>query len=156
MGNPRTATVLKILNGVGENQRSRLRDDRAVRTPGKPEQLAWMELTDAEKRVFDFLMENGMLPAIHTKVDSVQICALCRAIVQRDEAAAKVKQFGQVMKHPSSGKPMVQPYFQTWMQLSETVRRLMSELSLTPTSRLRHAPPADGNLNEPTSWDEIE
>jgi P27 family predicted phage terminase small subunit len=154
--NPRKATVLKILNGSAAHNPSRQRNDAAVRTPGKPEILTWMDLNDDERRVFQFLMDNGMLPAIHTKVDSMQICALCRTIVQRDAAAAKVQQFGQVMKHPQSGKPITQPYFQTWMQLNESVRRMMSELSLTPQGRMRHAPPAAGDLKEPTSWDEIE
>lgn len=156
MPNPRTATVLKILNGSVRTHPDRVRNDAAVRTPGKPEIIEWVDLNDDERRVFDYLMEHGMLPAIHTRVDSLQICALCRAIVQRDLAAAKVKEFGQVMKHPVSGKPLAQPYFQTWMQLNEAVRRMMSELSLTPQGRLRHAPPADGNLHEPTSWDQIE
>ena len=155
-GAQRKATVLRIANGAAYQNPGRTRSDAAVRPKGRPEPLEMFGLNAQETKLFNWLMDTGCLPAIHSLADSLQLAQYCRLCVERDLAAAKVREFGQVMKHPTSGKPMPQPFFTTWMALNEKILRLANELALTPAGRMRHAPPANGDLREPTSWDEID
>ena len=154
----RVSTVLKLLNGTAQHDPQKLRDDSKVspRDP-VPKLPPWEKLDADEQRVYDFLCKEFLIPIVHGRPDGLLIATLARQIVLRDKAFAKLKEFGPVMKHPKSGKPSLQPYFQAAKVHDETVRRIMFELGFSPIGRLKHAPPmGSGGPNGPSSWDAID
>jgi hypothetical protein len=154
----RTSTVLKILNGSARKDPGKLRDDSKVTPRDKTPLLPpWEHLDDDEQQVYDFCCREFLLPMVHGRPDGMMIATLARSVVLRDKAFAKLKQFGPVMKHPQSGKPGLQPYFQAYKVHDEAVRRLMFELGFSPIGRLKHAPPMSGSAgNAASAWDEID
>jgi len=159
MGRPRESVVLKLLNGSAQRNPGRLRDDSKVapkdRTPALPDGLL-EAVPHAVRDRYRWLVKEFVLPVAHGRPDGIAILTLTQTMIDRDVAAAKVAEFGQVMKHPRTNKPMVQPYFTTLMMLNESVRRQMNELGFTPASRLRHAPPGAPGAPDPSGWDEID
>jgi len=155
----RTSTVLKLLNGSAAHDPKKLRDDSRVQ-PKDPRPLLppWEKLDPQEREIFDFLCREFLLPLVHGRPDGMLIASLARTIIMRDKAYAKLKEFGPLMKHPKSGKPGLQPYFQAYKTHDEAVRRMMFELGFSPIGRLKHAPPmsSGGTPGAPSSWDEID
>ena len=153
-----SSTVLKLLNGSADHDPKNFRDDSAVAPKDKTPLLPpWEHLDSDEQAVFDFVCKEFLLPLVHGRPDGMMIATLARAVVLRDKAFAKLKEFGPVMKHPKSGKPALQPYFQAYKVHDEAVRRMMFELGFSPIGRLKHAPPMSGNVpGAPSSWDEID
>jgi phage terminase small subunit len=157
MGRHRSSAVLKLLNGTARHDASKVRDDAAVRPKDRTPFLPpWEVLDDDEKRVYDFLVAEFVLPAVHGRPDGIMIATLARQIVMRDKSFAKLKEFGPVMRHPKSTKPILQPYFYAYKAHDEAVRKLMFELGFSPLGRLKHAPPMSGSVPSASSWDDID
>jgi hypothetical protein len=155
----RTSAVLKLLSGSAAHNPGRYRDESKV-SPRDPRPALPPGALDAVPQAvrdrYRWLIAEFCLPVAHGRPDGLAILTLAETMVERDKSAAKVAEHGQLMKHPRTGKPMVQPYFSALMQLNESVRRQMNELGFTPTSRLRHAPPGAPTMSDPAGWDGID
>jgi len=72
-----------------------------------------------------------------TKADRSSLAAYCVAYSRWVEAEALVKKFGTIVKSPEKGFPMKSPYLTVADQALETMRKLMVEFGMTPSSRSR-------------------
>ncbi|MCC7424457.1 MAG: phage terminase small subunit P27 family [Planctomycetaceae bacterium] len=85
------------------------------------------------------LREMGLL----TRADRTALAAYCVAYARWVEAEAQVKRYGTIVKSPDKGFPMKSPYLTVADQALETMRKLMVEFGLTPSSRSRIRVPDD-------------
>lgn len=134
-------TVLKSLEG---NPGKRRRNDREPKPPdGLPE---CPEFLDGEGRaewfrIVPVLQEMGLL----TKADRSALSAYCVAYGRWIKAEGLVKKYGEIVKSPEKNFPMKSPYLTVADQALETMRKLMVEFGLTPSSRSRIRVPESGN-----------
>jgi len=140
-GRKPTPTMLKVLSG---NPGKRPLNEREPVTPqGLPEMPAWLD--DEAKaewgRITVDLAEMGLL----SKADRPALAAYCTAWSRWVDAEAQVKKYGAVVKSPDKGFPMKSPYLSIAEQALETMRKLMVEFGLTPSSRSRIRVPAGGD-----------
>lgn len=132
-------TVVRSLEG---NPGRRPLNDREPRVPdGVPD---CPEYLDGEAkaewfRTASVLREMGLL----TKADRTALAAYCVAYSRWVEAEAQVRKYGTIVKSPDKGFPMKSPYLTVADQALETMRKLMVEFGLTPSSRSRIRVPAD-------------
>jgi P27 family predicted phage terminase small subunit len=140
-GRKPTPTMLKVLSG---NPGKRPLNEREPVTPqGLPEMPAWLDDEgQAEwRRITADLAEMGLL----SKADRPALAAYCTAWSRWVDAEAQVKKYGAVVKSPDKGFPMKSPYLSIAEQSLETMRKLMVEFGLTPSSRSRIRVPAGGD-----------
>ena len=126
-------TVLKVLDG---NPGKRPLNQREPKAPqGLPEAPSWLDAeAQAEwERVTSDLQEMGLL----SRADRPALAAYCTAWSRWVEAEAMVKKLGPIVKSPDKGFPMKSPYLTIADQALETMRKLMVEFGLTPSSRSR-------------------
>jgi len=126
-------TVLKLLDG---NPGKRpLNDQEPHPAQGIPNRPDWLDAeAQAEwDRVTAELSEMGLL----TLADRAALAAYCTAWSRWVDAEAMVKKFGTIVKSPEKGFPMKSPYLSIADQALETMRKLMVEFGLTPSSRSR-------------------
>lgn len=155
MGRPRTATILKLHTGSARHDPAKARDDNATNPGGIPEALPWLGMDTEEQMVFDWLCRYCTLKSVHAHADSLLISKLAKQIVASHKIDATLRQYGPVMKSPTTGKPELMPYFHAAKNLTEQIRNLMSEMGFTPISRLKFAPPLKDGLPDAKSWDDI-
>ena len=126
-------TLLKMLDG---NPGKRpLNEREPVCLPGVPLAPEWLDAeAQAEwHRVIPDLSEMGVL----SRADRPALAAYCTAWSRWVEAEAMVKKFGTIVKSPEKGFPMKSPYLSIADQALETMRKLLVEFGLTPSSRSR-------------------
>src|SRR4029079_8970243 len=144
-GRKPTPTTLKVLNG---NPGKRPLNEREPAAPqGDPDPPAWLQRegkAEWERLTVD-LAEMGLL----SKADRPALAAYCTAWSRWVDAEAQVKKYGAVVKSPDKGFPMKSPYLSIAEQALETMRKLMVEFGLTPSSRSRSRIPSDpGGMDE--------
>jgi len=126
-------TVLKLLDG---NPGKRPLNDQEPHPPqGIPNRPDWLD-TEAQAewdRVTAELSEMGLL----TLADRAALAAYCTAWSRWVQAEDMVRKFGTIVKSPEKGFPMKSPYLSIADQALETMRKLMVEFGLTPSSRSR-------------------
>ena len=126
-------TLLKMLDG---NPGKRpLNDAEPPALAGDPECPEWLdEEAKAEwDRIVPDLREMGLL----SRADRPALAAYCTAWSRWVMAEAQVKKFGVIVKSPEKGFPMKSPYLSIADQSMETMRKMMVEFGLTPSSRSR-------------------
>jgi len=133
--------MVKVLSG---NPGKRPLNEREPEAPqGVPEMPAWLD--DEAKaewgRITMALAEMGLL----SKADRPALAAYCTAWSRWVDAEAQVKKYGAVVKSPDKGFPMKSPYLSIAEQALETMRQMMVEFGLTPSSRSRIRVPAGGD-----------
>lgn len=152
--------VLKVLNGSLAHNPGRYRDESKVAPRDPTPALPPGALAAAQPAVRDryrWLISEFCLRGAHGRPDGLAILRLAETQVARDEAAAKVAEQGQLMRHPINGKQMLTPNFSALMQLNESVRRQENELGFSATARLRFAPPGKpGTDNDSAEWSSID
>ena len=79
-----------------------------------------------------------------SRADRPALAAYCTAWSRLVEAEGMVKKFGAIVKSPEKGFPMKSPYLSIADQAMETMRKLMVEFGLTPSSRSRIKVPDGG------------
>ena len=133
--------MLKVL--AGNPGKRPLNEREPLAPPGVPERPEWLDAeAQAEwDRVTVELQEMGLL----SKTDRAALTAYCTAWSRWVEAEAQVKKYGTVVKSPEKGFPMKSPYLSIADQALETMRKLMVEFGLTPSSRSRIRVPAGGD-----------
>jgi P27 family predicted phage terminase small subunit len=134
-------TLLKVLDGnPGRRPLNDREPDPAQGIPVRPD---WLDAeAQAEwDRVSQELSDMGTL----TLADRAALAAYCTAWSRWVEAEGMVKKFGMIVKSPEKGFPMKSPYLSIADQALETMRKLMVEFGLTPSSRsrIRVAPGGD-------------
>lgn len=134
-------TTLKLLEGnPGRRPLNAQEPQPAVAIPDCP---AFLDNVDREEwtRTATLLAEMGLL----TAADRTALAAYCVAYSRWVEAEAQVKKYGTIVKSPEKGFPMKSPYLTVADQALETMRKLMVEFGLTPSSRSRIRVPATGD-----------
>ena len=122
---PKASTII-------ERQRDELvSDERPQRLPPAPPHLTEDEKKEW-RRIGRQLLEAGLI----TRMDTDVLAAYCKAYVRWVEAEAAVRKYGTIIKSPN-GFPMQSPYLAVANKAMEQMRSLMSELGLTPASRVR-------------------
>jgi P27 family predicted phage terminase small subunit len=86
------------------------------------------------RRLAPLLSANGVL----TTMDVDALCAYCETWVRWKDATAKLKQLGLIIKSPN-GMLMPSPYLVIANQAMTTMRVLLTEFGMTPSSRVRVA-----------------
>jgi len=138
-------TVLKLLDG---NPGKRpLNDQEPHPAQGIPNRPDWLDTEDQAEwdRVMAELSEMGLL----TLADRAALAAYCTAWSRWVQAEDMVRKFGTIVKSPEKGFPMKSPYLSIADQALETMRKLMVEFGLTPSSRSRiRVPPGGDEVDE--------
>jgi len=126
-------TLLKMLDGNPGKRPLNPREPIALQ--GLPLPPDWLDAeAKAEwERVIPDLAEMGVL----SRADRPALAAYCTAWSRWVEAEAMVKRFGMIVKSPEKGFPMKSPYLSIADQALETMRKLLVEFGLTPSSRSR-------------------
>jgi len=153
-GRPRTATVLKILEGTARPERRR--DESAVVPSGKPELPRFITLDADEREVYEWMVASFANVLIHGRPDGAMIAACAKKFVFVQRIEKKVTEFGAVVKDPKTGRPMRSPFEKVHAESSYELRRMMAELGFTPVSRLRFAPQVKGKGPEMQTWDKFD
>ncbi len=126
-------TLLKTLEG---NPGKRPLNDREPIPPdGIPECPDFLT-TEARAEWFrtaKVLKEMQLL----TLADRSALAAYCTAYGRWVEAEKQVQKYGTIVKSPNKGFPMKSPYLTVADQALESMRKLMVEFGLTPSSRSR-------------------
>ena len=133
-------TLLKVLDG---NPGKRpLNEREPAPRAGIPDAPEWLdEEAKAEwGRVVPELQAMGLLSA----VDRPALAAYCTAWSRWVKAEEMVRKFGPIVKSPDKGFPMKSPYLTIADQALESMRKLMVEFGLTPSSRSRIKVPEGG------------
>ena len=82
------------------------------------------------QRLAPMLVRTGLL----TELDTTALAAYCQAFSTWREATDKLRKFGMVIK-AGNGFPMQSPYVSIAHQQMATMRALLVEFGLTPSSR---------------------
>ncbi len=126
-------TYLKILHGnpgkrpLNENEPQPKKD-----MPKCPRQLN-KEARKAWKRLSKQLYEMGAL----TEIDGEALAMYCDAWATWIHAKEQLEKFGEVVKSPKSGFPVLNPFFSIASTSWEQMRRILCEFGMTPSSRSR-------------------
>ena len=140
-GRKPTPTTLKVLAG---NPGKRPLNEREPAAPqGVPEKPSWLD--DEAKAEWDRVTADLAAMGLLSQADRPALAAYCTAWSRWVEAEAQVKKYGTVVKSPDKGFPMKSPYLSIADQSLETMRKLMVEFGLTPSSRSRIRVPAGGD-----------
>jgi P27 family predicted phage terminase small subunit len=133
-------TVLKLIEG---NPGKRSLNEREPVPPAEiPECPEFLD-TEARaewERTSQVLADMGLL----TLADRSALAAYCVAYSRWVQAEQQVARFGTIVKSPEKGFPMKSPYLTVADQALESMRKLMVEFGLTPSSRSRIRVPEGG------------
>ena len=137
-------TLLKVLNGNPGKRPLNEREPQPLE--GVPERPLWLDgEAQAEwERVVPELQAMGLL----SSADRAALAAYCTAWSRWVQAEAQVRKYGPIVKSPEKGFPMKSPYLTIADQALETMRKLMVEFGLTPSSRSRIRLPAAGDRGD--------
>jgi P27 family predicted phage terminase small subunit len=132
--------VLKLIEG---NPGKRPLNDREPTPPAEMPECP--EFLDAEARA-EWERTAPILAGMNllTVADRTALAAYCVAYSRWVQAEAQVARFGTIVKSPEKGFPMKSPYLTVADQAMETMRKLMVEFGLTPSSRSRIRVPEGG------------
>jgi P27 family predicted phage terminase small subunit len=136
-------SLIKLLDG---NPGKRPVNDREPPPlEGVPEPPDWLDAEAQAEwgRVTADLLSMGLL----SRADRPALAAYCTAWSRWVEAEAMVKKYGSIVKSPDKGFPMKSPYLSIADQALETMRKLLVEFGLTPSSRGRIKVP-DGEAGD--------
>jgi P27 family predicted phage terminase small subunit len=133
--------MLKVLDG---NPGRRPLNEREPPAPqGVPACPDW--LTDEAKAEWERVIPELQMMGLLSTADRAALAAYCTAWGRWVEAEAMVRKLGTIVKSPEKGFPMKSPYLTIADQALETMRKLMVEFGLTPSSRSRIKVPDGGD-----------
>lgn len=96
------------------------------------------ELSAREKAVWIRTIDRAP-PGLLKELDGDILQLYVETWVEREEARAKVKEYGPVVKSPTQGIPIQSPYKAIVNRANDTLKGLISDLGFNPTSRTRIA-----------------
>ena len=141
-------TLLKVLTGNPGKRALNPREPLVV--GGMPDCPDWLDAEAKAEwaRITHLLQNMGIL----SQADRSALAAYCTAWSRWVEAEAQVRKFGMIVKSPDKGFPMKSPYLTVADQALETMRKLLVEFGLTPSSRSPLRLPGG---NEPDEFDQF-
>jgi P27 family predicted phage terminase small subunit len=112
-----------------------INDREPIPPPGVPECPDFLEGEARAEwfRAASVLQEMNLL----SRADRSALAAYCTVYARWVHAEAQVKKYGSIVKSPEKGFPMKSPYLSIADQALESMRKLMVEFGLTPSSRSR-------------------
>jgi P27 family predicted phage terminase small subunit len=125
-------TVLHLLAGT-----DRPRNERPDEPQPLGELIAPPENLNERERVIWQRTISRVPVGLLRELDSDVVQLYVETWVEREEARAKLKEFGTVVKSPTQGVPIQSPYKAIENKCTETLKGLMSDLGFNPTSRSR-------------------
>jgi P27 family predicted phage terminase small subunit len=126
------ATVLKLVSGS-----RRVRKDLASEPQPAGELFAPPEeMSEREKAVWRRTIARAPAGLLR-ELDSDVLQLYVETWVEREDARAKVKEFGAVVKSPVQGIPVRSPYKEIANRATDMLKGLISDLGFNPTSRSR-------------------
>ena len=130
------------LNSSKGTRASALNDREPAPPPEIPACPEFLDTAAREEwdRTSLILANMGLL----TLADRSALAAYCVAYSRWVQAEQQVARFGTIVKSPEKGFPMKSPYLTVADQALETMRKLMVEFGLTPSSRSRIRVPEGG------------
>ncbi len=137
-------TLLKLLDG---NPGKRAINGREPTPPKElPDCPDWLDVTAKGEweRMSGVLSEMGLL----TSADRSALAAYCVSYSRWVQAEQQVQKFGTIVKSPEKNFPMKSPYLTVADQALESMRKLMVEFGLTPSSRSRIKVPDGGPMSD--------
>jgi P27 family predicted phage terminase small subunit len=137
-------TTLKVLSG--NPGRRPLNDREPTPMPGGPECPDWPD--DEAKAEWQRICAELQGMGILSTADRAALAMYCTAWSRWKMAEEQVRKFGPIVKSPEKGFPMKPPYLTIADQAMETMRKLMVEFGLTPSSRSRIRRPDDNAVDE--------
>jgi P27 family predicted phage terminase small subunit len=137
-------TTLKVLSG--NPGRRPLNDREPTPMPGGPECPDWLD--DEAKAEWQRICAELQGMGILSTADRAALAMYCTAWSRWKMAEEQVRKFGPIVKSPEKGFPMKSPYLTIADQAMETMRKLMVEFGLTPSSRSRIRRPDDNAVDE--------
>lgn len=137
-------TTLKVLSG--NPGRRPLNDREPTPMPGGPECPEWLD--DEAKIEWQRICAELQGMGILSTADRAALAMYCTAWSRWKMAEEQVRKFGPIVKSPEKGFPMKSPYLTIADQAMETMRKLMVEFGLTPSSRSRIRRPDDNAVDE--------
>ena len=116
-----------------------------------PDPLVWLAYASAVTKTIRLATGILILPQRHpiytakelstlgllTAIDRAALAAYCEAWGTWIDAVEKVREFGAILKVPSTGFPMQSPYFSVANQAQKQMRAYLTEFGMTPASRSR-------------------
>lgn len=123
-------TVLKLISA-----------SRKPMIPDEPQPLGNLatppeSLSERERAVWIRTIARAPVGLLR-ELDSDILQMYCETWVEREDARAKLKEFGTVVKSPTQGVPIQSPYKSIENKCTEILKGLMSELGFNPTARSR-------------------
>ena len=152
-GGPRPqASILRLIRG--DQHKERLRDDKP-KFASPPQMPPGTVLTVAEQQMWDWMMANVYVPGVHGSGDGGAFVKVARLWARVNEADEKVRQFGMVMKNPSTGKLELQPFTRLSRDLWQQLGVALAEIGATPSGRVKLAAPRSAE-DGATSWESVD
>ena len=126
-------SLLKLLDGTPGKRPVNEREPPIL--AGMPEPPEWLDAEAQNEwvRVVLDLQAMGLL----SRADRPALAAYCVAWSRWVEAEAMVKKYGTIVRTPEKKFPLKSPFLTIADQAMETVRKLLVEFGLTPSSRGR-------------------
>ena len=95
------------------------------------------------------------VPGVHGSGDGGAFVKVARLWARVNEADEKVRQFGMVMKNPSTGKLELQPFTRLSRDLWQQLGVALAEIGATPSGRVKLAAPRSAE-DGATSWESVD
>jgi P27 family predicted phage terminase small subunit len=136
-GRKKLPTNVKVLRGTFRPARSNALEPRPeIRIPPCPEVIR----RDKEARREWCRMSRELESlGLVTLLDRAALSAYCALWSTWVDAEAKVREKGAVVRRPSDGHPLLNPYLRVASKALEQMKSLLTEFGLTPSSRTRVA-----------------
>lgn len=148
-----TATILKLISGDAHPERHKDDKPKIADTPRVPPGIV---LSDPERAMWDWLIENIAIPGVHGTGDGAAFVKIAKLWVRVCEVDKKLDAQGPIMKSPQ-GKPELQPYARLSRDLWQQIGVALAEIGGTPAGRVKIAGPrVSGGGAEAGSWDSID
>jgi P27 family predicted phage terminase small subunit len=148
-----TATVLKLIRGDAHPERHR--DDRP-KINALPLLPPGAQLSADERAMWDWCMENIVVPGVHGTSDGGAFVAICRLWVRANVADEKIKKYGAIMRGQDN-RPMLQPYMRVSRDCWAQLRIALADIGATPAGRFKiSGPRVKGSPGDSASWEEID
>lgn len=147
MARPRIHSDRRSLNGTLQPVHDRLE----IVPAGTPQVPEFLDLTDEARRVFDYLVATCVVPQAHGTADGLLLAQLARAVADAEGMRRSIDELGYMTRNYNTGRMEVNPLVAELRAVDKQILRLYADLGLSPTARLRLAPPKS---EQPSLWDD--
>lgn len=108
-----------------------------------------MELSREARQHWDLVTKQLQDVGLITNVDVTAMAIYCEAYATWADATAEVRRVGAVIKTPSTGYPIQNPYLAIANKAFDQMSKMLVEFGMTPASRTKVS--ADGPTKKPSN-----